>query len=79
MLVKQHAAYRYYLSVIYKRTDRRFSLSHLLGAVKREYGRMLYLRQEKGRTDKERIIYDWNAATYQTMQNLVVVSLLQAM
>jgi hypothetical protein len=73
-LIKQHATHMEHLSAMYKRTDRRFSLTHLLGAVKREYGRVRYLQTEQGRSAQERIIFDRTAATYQTMQNLVVVA-----
>jgi hypothetical protein len=77
-LIHKHAAHMEHLSIMYKRTDRRFSLTHLLGAVKREYGRVRYLQTEQESTPKERIIYDRTAATYQTMQNLVVVARLRA-
>ena len=78
MLIEQPAAYMDYLSAMYKRTDRRFTLTHLLGAVKREYGRVRYLQAEQGRSAQERIIYDRNAATYQTLHNLIVVARLRA-
>src|ERR671933_826836 len=42
-LIKQHTAHMDYLVVMYKRTDRRFRLTHLLGAVKREYGKLRYV------------------------------------
>jgi hypothetical protein len=74
-LIHKHTAHMANLAVIYKRTDRRFSLTHLLGAVKREYGSVRYMQAEQGRSAKERIIYDRTAATYQTMHNLVVVAL----
>jgi hypothetical protein len=53
MLIEQHAAHLDYLSGMYQRTHRRFSLTHLLGAVKREYGTLRYLPEEQTRTDEE--------------------------
>ena len=73
-LVTKHAAQMDYLAAVYPRTRPQYSLTHLLGAVKREYGRVVYLQQEEGRSAEDRIIYAYTAAIYQTMQNLVVVA-----
>jgi hypothetical protein len=77
-LIAKHTAFLKQLFNRYPRTNPYFSLTHLLGAVKREYGRVRYLQKEEGRTAKERIIFAERAATFQTMQNLVVVARLRA-
>jgi hypothetical protein len=77
-LLAKHTDYLNQLAGRYPGTPPRFSLTHLLGAVKREYGKVRYLQEEAGRTAKERVIFAERAATYQTMQNLIVVARLRA-
>ena len=56
---------------MYQRTDQCFSLTHLLGAVKRDYGSVRYVQAEQGRTANERTSSATDAQTDQAMQEPV--------
>ncbi len=66
-----------YLVVMYKRTDRRFRLTHLLGAVKREYGKLRYVPPAPGNTAVERVSSAAAAQPSQPLQARVTFAILR--
>jgi hypothetical protein len=76
LLQEQHLTYMDFLTHTHRRTDPRFSLRELGGAVQREYARAKFLYAEPGRTDMEQEEYALAMDVYQRMQALVTLAIL---
>ncbi len=77
---QRHEEYLQFLQVIYRNPaapQATFTLTNVLGAVKREYAKMLFLRDQEGLAAEERREYAGQVRTYQTMQALVSLAILR--
>ena len=54
-----------------------FTLTNVLGAVKREYAKMLFLRDQEGLAEEERGEYAGQVRTYQTTREVVSLAILR--
>ncbi len=77
---QRHEEYLQFLQVIYRNPtapQATFTLMNVLGAVKREYAKMLFLRDQEGLAEEERGEYAGQVRTFHTMQVLVSLAVLR--